>query len=337
MDKILKNLNDFLKSESINKKDIIIVGLSGGMDSMTLFDSLYKLQMDYNYIIVPMHVHHGIRGNEAGRDLSFVDKYVKTFDLKLVKKYVDAKKYAEKERLSLEEAARILRYKEFDKEWEALSKKYPKSNVYIAVAHHMNDLAETIIHNIARGTGVKGLVGIKKVNDHIIRPLLSVDRKDIENYVKEYDIPYVKDSTNDDKNYTRNFIRLELLKDINSKALNHIADISEEAHEIYDFIENETKKLIKNVLIDNNTIDIKKLNLCPNIIKTNIIRDTIERLVGTLKDIGRVHINDIIALSIKKDGGHLDLPYNIVVDKKKNELKFKKTKVNISMKKRKKK
>ena len=344
-EKILETIvKDFFDTKIIKDGDIIVIALSGGMDSMCLFDAFYKLQSECNYNLMALHINHGIRGKEASRDESFVKDYCKSFDVKLVVEKVDAVYMAKKKNLTLEEAARNLRYDAFDKIWKKISLKNSKNDVYILVAHHEKDQVETIIHNIVRGTGIKGLVGMKKQSGYILRPLLWLKKEDIKKYIDRYNIPFVEDSTNEDIYYTRNYIRKEIvdrLEKINIKACEHIVELSKMANDINDHLENESKKAFKDLTLDKGEnkiiISLKKFRLKDKIIKVGIIRETLNYLVNTLKDITKINMNDIIELVEKEKGGHLDLPYNITVDKKQNELTFKKNDSNISMSRRKKK
>ena len=229
-DAILESIvKDFFDTYIIKDNDLLIISLSGGMDSMCLVDAFYKLQSEVNYKLTACHVHHGIRGSEADRDLEFVKKYCKSMKIDLKTKKVDAVKYSGDNKISLEEAARKLRYEVLNNYWREETLIDNKRNVYILVAHHMRDQAETVIHNQIRGTGIKGLTGMSKINSHILRPLINIEKTEIEKYVKCYDIPYVNDATNDDLKYTRNFIRNEIIgkfEKINSKAISHIVDLA---------------------------------------------------------------------------------------------------------------
>ena len=343
--KILETIvKDFFDTNIIKEEDLLVIALSGGKDSMCLFDAFYKLQSEVNYKMIALHVHHGIRGKEADRDLTFVKNYCESFNVKLISKKVAAPLYAKKNNLTLEEAARKLRYEVFENEWKNETSKNSKREVHILVAHHKSDQVETIIHNIVRGTGLKGISGMKKKSGYILRPLLDVSKKEIEKYIDEYDIPYVDDSTNDDINYTRNYIRKEIIKKlekINKKASEHILELSKISEEVNDFIESESEKAYNNVIVSKASkeiiIDLKKFNIEHKIIKTGIIKETFKNLISTLKDITKTNIDDIIELSEKDKGGHLDLPYNITVDKKQGNLIFIKNNNNVSMDRRKKK
>ena len=330
-------VKEFFETKIIKKNDNLIVALSGGMDSMCLMDIFLKLQSEFRYNLYAVHVNHGIRGIEADRDQKFVAKYCKDVGIKLFIEQVDAVAFSKNNGLSLEEAARILRYKVFNEVHAVLNKSY------ILVAHHEKDLVETIIHNMVRGTGIKGLIGIKKVQDYILRPLLYISKDAIIQYVKDNLVPYVDDSTNFDKSITRNYIREEIvdkLPNINEKSYKHIIELSRQIEEVNDYLnavcEYTFKFVIKNQSSSYIIVDNIKFNTLNNLIKEYVIRNIFYNLIQSLKDISSVHINDIIVMSSKEKGGHLDLPYNITLDKKKTELVFKKNNVNISMSRRKK-
>ena len=345
VDRIRINVEDsFLKNKIIKENDIVIVALSGGKDSMCLLNVLLSLSHIYKFYVYCLHVNHGIRGVEADRDLNFVVKYANDINVKIKTVKVDAVKFAKENGKTEEEACRVLRYKALNEyRYELLHKEKIKRNVYIAVAHHKNDQAETILFNMIRGTGVKGLIGIKKRVDYIIRPLLDFKRSEIDEYIEKMGIPNVLDSTNLDIKYTRNFLRLKIIKDfeaINSNAVDHIVDSMKDLCELYDYIksvsiyvyERISKEQDEKIYIDNN--EFVKLS---NLIKVSVIRFVFEKMTNNLKDISRVNIEDIIRFSMKEKGGHLDMPYNITIDKKKNKLIFIKNKINISMKNKKKK
>lgn len=347
-DKVIKSVvSNVVDTHVLKKNDTVIVALSGGADSMCLFDVMHKLSLVYDFNIMAIHVHHGIRGYEADEDLHFVESYCKSFSVKVIKAYVDAVSYAKKNGFTLEEAARKLRYDEFHKAWVNATKKKKSGDVYVAVAHHMKDQIETIVHNMLRGTGLKGIAAMQKTNRYILRPLLNVAKVDIDDYVYKYDIPFVIDATNNDENYTRNFIRNEILDKflkVNDKAYEHIARLSEQAREAIDYIETTSKYILKEICKSEDlkgkekciVLDVSLFNNVSHIIKIGIIREVIIKLVSTLKDVTNVNLDDVVNMSKKDKGGHLDLPYNITVDKKKGDLIFTLNEKNLSMSKRKK-
>ena len=340
-DKLIEDVvRDFFDTGIIESHDNLIIALSGGMDSMCLLDVFLKLSDEFPIKLYAVHVNHGIRDLEAISDMNFVKKYCDSIDVKLFIRNVDAVSYSKKEKMSLEEAARILRYKELNEVYKEISL---KGNTHILVAHHEQDQVETIIHNLVRGSGIKGLIGMKSVKDHIVRPFLYTKKSEIEEYMKEYDIPYVTDSTNSDITYTRNHIRNEIiskLTNLNDNACGHIAELSKELDEIDAYIDSVSEYTYDHVLVSESKNEIElaldRFNALNHLIKSCIIKIVISKLAKSLKDIGRVHIDEVIDASHKDKGLHLDLPYNITFDKKKNSMIFRKNSINISMNRRKK-
>lgn len=343
-----------LDTDCIKKNDKVIVAFSGGRDSIFLLHNLYHLSKEREFTIIALHVNHSLRENESIRDMNFCEDYAKKLKIPFIKEIVDAKAYSKKNYLSIEEAARILRYKIFEKVYNKY--KNTKYNTFVAIAHHKNDQAETVIHNLLRGTGIRGMAGMDKINKYIIRPILDISRKEIDEYIKKNNLQYVEDSTNQDIKYTRNYIRnevLPILMNINPQAIDHIADFASKAREITNFIQLLNNKIIKDININlkdvkkevdlpSNTkkvkvIDNKLFNNITGFIKSEILREVIKDFTPHLKDVTKENINDIIVLSSKDKGGHLDLPYNIIVEKKKKYLIFAVTKDNVSMSRRKKK
>lgn len=232
--------------------DRVIVGLSGGMDSMTLLDVLLSL----GYNCVAAHCNFHLRGEESDRDSAFVKQWCESTGVELVSVDFDTYQYAVDHQVSIEMAARQLRY-----EWFEEVRRQQNAET-IAVAHHRDDLTETVLLNLVRGTGIRGLTGISPKNGYVVRPLLCVSRDEIEVYVGERKLPFIFDSSNRDDVFARNFLRLNvipLLEKLNPQVKNAIYRTAQhlgEAKKIYDFYIETQKKAI----FDNNRIDIGKLN-----------------------------------------------------------------------------
>lgn len=210
------------KNQLIRPGDGVVVGLSGGPDSVFLLYALHTLQARIGFTLRAVHVHHGIRGAEADRDAAFSAELCAKLAVPFQAVHVDAPSYAAQQGLSLEEAARILRYEALETARQQLT----TPTAWIAVAHHLDDQAETVLHNLVRGAGLRGLVGMENRRNHVIRPLLSIKREDILKWLEQNKIAYVTDSTNADPHYTRNRIRstvLPELREINPEASAHIA------------------------------------------------------------------------------------------------------------------
>lgn len=235
--KVNQYINDNHLLEDNSK---IIVGVSGGADSMALLDILRKLGCE----CIAAHCNFHLRGEESNRDYRFVKDYCKEKDIPFLHVDFDTFGYMKHNSVSLEMAARELRYEWFEQV------RISRNAHRIAVAHHQDDSIETVLINLIRGTGIKGLTGISCVNGNIIRPLLCLSRDEIIGYLSENKIDYVTDSTNNESEYVRNKIRLEvipLLETINpsvKKSLHKTADNLLSAYKIYEGSVIDSKKRI---------------------------------------------------------------------------------------------
>lgn len=311
----------------IRQSEHVIAGLSGGADSVCLLFMLKRFLHEqsgeeYRSRLTAVHVHHGIRGEEAGRDMEFVKRLCEQEGVGLVIRFFDVPEYSREHRISCEEAGRLLRYQAMG---ELAAER--GNNTKIAVAHNSNDNAETVLHNLSRGTGLKGLGGIAPLNGSIVRPLLCLERKEIENYLADNKISYIIDSTNLETEYTRNRIRLHVLsvlqQEINPKCVEHIRNASENVREAEEFLEKITNQMYEKVIYtDNNCICIKKEELHPMdiYIKKRIIRQAVGRIAGGLKDITVSHIKDVLELMTGEPGKYIYLPGGIIVRNDYNRL-----------------
>ena len=208
-DKVLKAISDF---SLIDSGDRIIVALSGGADSVALLHVLNSVKEKYNLTLFAAHINHMIRGNEADDDEKFVTALCENMGIRLFVKRIDVPEISKKEKISLELCGRNVRY-------EYLSQLADEFECKIATAHTSSDNVETVLYNIARGTLLNGLCGIKSKRDNIIRPLIYCSRGDVECYCADNSLSFVTDSTNLTDEYTRNNIRhnvVPVLEGINS-------------------------------------------------------------------------------------------------------------------------
>ena len=233
LDKIISYTQKF---NMLSPDITVVAGLSGGADSVCLTFVLNELSRQIGFKLEAVHVNHNLRGSESDSDQLFCENFCKKLCIPLTVVSCNVTDYAEKNRLSTEEAARYLRYKAFSD---------CSDGKVIATAHNADDNLETVIHNLIRGTAVKGLTGIPPVRDNIIRPLLAVTRAEIEEYLRQNNLTFVVDSSNLSDDYTRNKIRhniIPLMTQINSSVLktsvNTISAVSLENS----FIESETDK-----------------------------------------------------------------------------------------------
>ena len=217
----------------------VIVGVSGGADSVCLLRILLELKEVLALDVRCVHIEHGIRGEESRRDMDFVKCLCQELNVPLKIYEFDIPKRAAQTGMTVEEAGRYARYEAFNTELEACG-----ADV-IAVAHHLNDQAETVLFNMSRGSGLKGVSGMAPVNGRIIRPLLAVTREQIEEYLSKLGQEYCTDSTNKDVVYSRNGIRqlvLPELERIVTGASEHIARAADEIREADEYIRGEALK-----------------------------------------------------------------------------------------------
>jgi len=295
----------------IEAGDHIIAGVSGGADSVCLLLVLCQLKARLDFELRVVHVEHGIRGEESVRDCRFVEKLCKEKKLMCKSVSVDVPALAKKSRLSVEEAARKLRYDVFEAEAETWE------NAKIAVAHNQNDDAETILFHLIRGSGLQGLCGILPVRENIIRPLLICNREEIVEFLNQEGQVYCTDSTNQDTTYSRNRIRSEILPQltqINAQTISHIQQASDIIYQTMAYIEKQTEDA-KSKCIESKEegILIKKDFFEPldGLIKKEILKEAIWRLSESKQDIERLHLEALGELFYKQVGKRNTLPYGI--------------------------
>ena len=199
-EKVLQAVNEY---KMLKPKDKVIVGLSGGADSVTLLHCLYSLKETLDIELFTCHINHNLRGDDSDRDQKFAEDLCESLDIPLRVFSVDVKGALQKHQ-STEEIARKLRYEKFSEYAKDIGAK-------VATAHNACDNSETVLLNLIRGTGLKGLCGIPPVRDCFIRPLICCTREEIEEYIKANSLKYVTDKTNFSTDYTRNKVRLQLM------------------------------------------------------------------------------------------------------------------------------
>ncbi len=302
-------------------EDRVIVGVSGGADSVCLLHILLHVQKTVPVTFIVVHIEHGIRGEESLADARFVEELAKVHGLEFCKFSYDVLEEAKKAGLGTEEMARTLRYKAFE---EALTQFRCNK---IAVAHNKNDNAETLLLNLFRGSGLKGLGGIMPVRDNVIRPLLCVERSEIEAFLEERDIEYRMDKTNLEDDYTRNKIRLNVLpyiqENVNKQAVSHIDGASKMIYEAWEYLEAETDKVYKECVRTTGReirIEISRLLDVSDILKKNIIRKCIGNAAKGLKDITNNHVESILGLFSQQTGREIHLPYGVKARKSYGEI-----------------
>ena len=322
-------VNSWIKKyEMLQDGDTVVVGVSGGADSVCLLFLLCEIasQKIYDINVAVVHVNHMIR-NTANRDAMFVqnlcDEFSERFGIAIPCKIVkaDVVSLAKEKHMSVEEMGRVVRY-------EAMNSMVGGKNVKIAVAHHANDRAETMLFNLFRGSGLLGASGIQAVNGNIIRPLLCVNRKEIEDFLFKNDIDYVTDETNLTDDYTRNKIRHNLIeyaeREICEGCVSNMNNAAEQLVMAEEFVKECTLKAsLRAVYIKEEgraVIDVNELTKEHEYIIDRVLYDTLTFVSKQKKDITHEHIRRIRLLLESKGTKEIDLPYEVKVRKEYDSL-----------------
>jgi len=310
--KIYKNIEEY---NLINVSDNILIGLSGGPDSVFLFHGLRLLKDKMEFNLYAAHINHLYRGEDADRDEEFVRKLCEKYDVKLFVKRQNASILAKKEKITEEEAGRIIRYGFFNKILEEIGEGL------IATAHNKDDQGETLIQRIIRGTGIEGLTGMDYKQDNVIRPILNIEKKDIVGTLDSLKLEYCIDKTNEEPIYGRNKIRLELIPYIEEKFNKNLKDtlfrMSENMKDDYKIIEEAVGRQFKKALILKNDekieLDIENLLTNSKGLRSRILRNSIEIVKGNKVDVERKHIDYLDDFITKNETGKtIDLGDKII-------------------------
>lgn len=304
---MLEIRDTLVKKCKVRRGDCITAGVSGGADSVCLLLLLDELRHELGFGLRAVHVHHGLRGAEADADAGFTEALCEERGIPFSLARVDAGAVARSEGLSVEEAARNARY-------DAL--RAQAGGGLIAVAHHADDQAETILMNIVRGTGLAGAAGMDYRNGDIIRPLLDVTREEIEEYLKVKGQAWRTDSTNADTDITRNKVRLSvmpLLSEVNARAGEHISAFGSDCREALAVIDDMARELLdaQEIYRDEVRFKAKALRDAGPAVASRAVLLAVAKVAGSSKDIGRVHTQQVTGLACGKTGRSVDLPYGI--------------------------
>ena len=303
---MLEKVENYIRQwKMLEKGDKVVVGLSGGADSVCLFLILEELRKKIGFEILAVHVNHGIRGEEAKADEEFVKTLCEKKEIPCRSVSVDIPKMAVEYRMSEEEAGRTARREIFEQaaeEW---------GGTRIALAHHQDDNAETFFLHLARGSGLRGLGGIYPVNGMYIRPLLCVGRKEIEDYLKGREMPYCIDATNMEDAYMRNRIRNHVIpyfkENINEKTVEHMNRSMDQLREIWDYMERQTESAYQ-ICTDQNgekiCIHADAYHRQERLIRKMILRKALALVAEHEKDLEQVHVEkleDCLKSRLEKD------------------------------------
>lgn len=283
--KVLKTVE---KYNMLSKGDRVLIGVSGGADSIALLEFFVSVKEKYDLDICVAHIEHGIRGEDSVGDAEFVENYCKKLGVNFYLKTIDAPNLAKKAKMGVEEYSRMARYDFFN------TIECDK----IATAHNLTDNIETLLFRLARGTGLKGACSIPAVRGKIIRPFIEVSSSEIRKWCNDNNIPYRVDCTNSDSAYSRNLIRLEILplfEKLNANYQDNIDDFISDVNEDYAFIDNYVKSIYPKIVKDNE-IDLPKLNELDLPIKKRILIMFFNKNGYSLN---RIHLQSVIDITLK--------------------------------------
>lgn len=312
MDKVLEYIR---KNQMLETGDKVIVGVSGGADSVCLLFLLKTYAPQLGISLEVVHMEHGIRGKESLQDAEYVENLCRRWEIPFHLYHRNVPSLAKEWKCSEEEAGRKVRYEAFEEVRQKVSAQK------IAVAHNQDDQAETILFHLARGSGLRGLCGILPVRDRIIRPLLCLSRREIEKILKEQQIPFCTDATNGEPVYARNRIRLNLLplmeSELNPRAAQHIAQAGERLWKLEAYFQEEAAKRTdvlvrweKGKLYLDRTAFLQE----PEALREYILKECLHRTAPEEggKDLEAVHLAALGKLAASQSGRYLDLPGGIL-------------------------
>lgn len=283
--KVLKTVK---KYNMLSKGDRVLIGVSGGADSIALLEFFVSVKEKYDLDICVAHIEHGIRGEDSVNDAEFVENYCKKLGVNFYLKAIDAPNLAKKAKMGVEEYSRMARYDFFN------TIECDK----IATAHNLTDNIETLLFRLARGTGLKGACSIPAVRGKIIRPFIEVSSGEIRKWCNDNNIPYRVDCTNSDSAYSRNLIRLEILplfEKLNANYQDNIENFISDVNEDYAFIDDYVKSIYPKI-VKNNEIDLPKLNELDLSIKKRILIMFFDENGYSLN---RIHLQSVIDITLK--------------------------------------
>ncbi|SDK87592.1 tRNA lysidine(34) synthetase TilS [Natronincola ferrireducens] len=322
LEQVIKTIK---RHDLIDRGDKIVVAVSGGPDSVCLLHILHSLKEDFQLQLYAAHLNHNFRGIEAQMDAQYVSKLCEELNILSFIKSMDVPKYSKEKGLSPEEAGRILRYEFF----QEVVEKVDASK--IAVAHNQNDQAETVLMRLLRGTGIQGLTAIHHGRGKIIRPLLDISRREIEDYCLFHRLSPRIDETNLEPIYHRNKIRLELIpyiqQEYNPNIIESLARTAEILKKDNDFIEETVRKAYNAMKILGGEgcleLPIEGINKLHPALQSRIFRLAAEDLVGKKEALEYKHIQNIVELLHKNETGKkILLPKGIIVKISYNKMIF---------------
>lgn len=314
----------------LERDDRVITGISGGPDSVCLFLVLLELSKSIGFDIAAVHVNHGLRGEDADADAVFVRELCDRRSIPCHVFEEDVYQVSKVEKLSLEEAGRNVRKRCF----EEVRAKW--GGTKIALAHHMDDNAETLIMNLCRGSGLRGLGGMRPRNGTVVRPLLCLRRTEIEQFLREVKQVWCEDKSNVQDHYTRNRIRNHVIPyltdEVNTGAVEHMNTTMEQMRELEEYLAVQTEAMFQKWIRGPEAEgsigsgEILLLNQAytevPKVIRNRMILKCMNRISGKERDISAVHVEQVDGLFVNQSGKQLSLPHGIWVFREYDGIRF---------------
>lgn len=301
----------------------VIAGVSGGADSVCLLWALRAYQKETPFALTAVHVEHGLRGEESLADAEFTERLCRELGVECRVVPAQVKRLAQERGLSLEEAGRAERYRIFEEVRLACGADR------IAVAHNQNDQAETVLWNLARGSGLEGLSGMRPVRGRIIRPLLFTGRPQIEAILREAGLGWRTDRTNLETDYTRNRIRLSVLplmeRELNAQAQAHIAEAAQKLEQVRAYLEGVTDRAARACIFweDGDVcLQLPQLRQEEALIRTEVLKRAAGLCAGSLRDLGSVHLQALSALTEMDCGKEISLPGRVRAVRESDRIRF---------------
>jgi tRNA(Ile)-lysidine synthase len=322
MDRIEQKFLKFIDEHLLlNPGEKILVGFSGGPDSVFLLHLLYKFRKRLKIEIYAVHINHLLRGKESDEDEQFCDAFCRSRGIKFSPVRKRVKSFSDKNKMSLEEAGRFLRYREYEKTLR--KNKLDK----IATAHNAGDNTETVLLNLVKGTGLDGISGIPVKRDNVIRPVLCFTREEIVSYLRKKNFSYRVDKTNEESDYERNYLRnkiIPLIKQrLNPKLDKAVMNSSENFKNIKEYILTNEAEIFRNLKRDSSgglTILLEDLQKVNESLKGLLVKNLLEREL--MKQVFSDDLKKIFSLNAAQVGRRVELSGGIKVFRERNYLKF---------------
>lgn len=299
-----------------SRGDKLVVGVSGGADSVCLLHLLKECQREWELSLFVVHIHHGIRGAEAEGDAVFVEELSEHLELPFFLVRGDIPAQARESGMSEEEAGRKFRYEQLEKI------RQEQQADYIAVAHHRDDQAETVLFRLFRGTGARGLTGMEPKRGAVIRPLLFASGQKLRETLRQQGYEWREDVTNEDTTYRRNRIRHEILPQateyVNAQAVRHIVEAAKDVARWRDLIEKLAQQAASQVLAvqeGQSILYVEPFQEQEEVIQDELLRLFVVKGMPGARDVSRIHYEQIRQLCQKGTGRRIDLPQGFVVER----------------------